>query len=681
MKKISIKITLLVVLVLTIVITSVLSAGFVTISKMEIKNIKKIMQINTKQSSQEMNELLVKERALAIAFAKAVEELDGETDLAKYEAVMASMVGIYEESAGGGIWFVPNAFPDMYKTAPYCYKSDGKVVVSDEYTTNDFDIWTSEWYQVGTSSKDGGWTSVYEDTVANIVMTTIAYPIYKKDGSLNGCITIDVDITSIQDLTNNLDSGYNSNAILVSGDGMYLAGVGDGLLLTNASSDGSALSKAILSSISSDKPGSAEYKSNKKSYTLFYDTLPETQWKILINVDNVDILSSVQLILKIFILGGILAIVLISVFMLINIRRNVVLPIKMLDLRLKRLAEFNLTEDESLRLRPRKDELGRMEESLNSTIGNFRVVINGINQVTEEIFLASTELKDESNAVMATSKDILNSIESLSSASNHHAENIQNGSSSMLELSDIIDHNDNLIIDVDNANIRIAGTMQNGSDILDKLVDFNSKSNSLGQKVTEIIERTKESSEKIEKASLMISSIAEETNLLSLNASIEAARAGEAGRGFAIVAEEIGKLAEQSGKTTEEINAIVIELIQNAQAAVEIMAETNKILEEQERSVLDTKENFEGIQTEVAHSTEANDDVKNGQDTLKNKKTQILDVFTNLSALSQENAASTEQIFSNTNQQVDMINTLLDRSNSLSDIAERLVNEVSKFKL
>ncbi len=161
----------------------------------------------------------------------------------------------------------------------------------------------------------------------------------------------------------------------------------------------------------------------------------------------------------------------------------------------------------------------------------------------------------------------------------------------------------------------------------------------------------------------------------------EAARAGDAGKGFAVVAEEIRKLAEDSTKFTDEIRAIILGLKEKSQSAVNIMTDIAKIVEVQDNQTVITQNKFNDIEQAVEKSKLVVETINNNSRTIEEKNTQIIGVIQNLSAIAEQNAATTEAASASVETQTQSINDISSASGHLSEIASELQNEVSNFKL
>ena len=199
--------------------------------------------------------------------------------------------------------------------------------------------------------------------------------------------------------------------------------------------------------------------------------------------------------------------------------------------------------------------------------------------------------------------------------------------------------------------------------------------------VSEKTQATNVSVDKIKDAVDLIQSIAGQTNLLSLNASIEAARAGEAGRGFAVVAEEIRQLADSSASSARTIEEIIVELLENSNDTVEKMKNVTTNSEEEEKSLAATKEVFRQLQEEVLTVSRATADIAAQMETLVDAKDGIATSASNLSAVSEENAAATEETSASMQTLKSNIDECVVEVDSLAEMSSDLSKEVAKFKL
>lgn len=199
--------------------------------------------------------------------------------------------------------------------------------------------------------------------------------------------------------------------------------------------------------------------------------------------------------------------------------------------------------------------------------------------------------------------------------------------------------------------------------------------------VIEAIQGLEEKSKSIGQIIKTINEIAEETNLLSLNASIEAARAGEAGRGFAVVAEEIKKLADQSLQSSSEIERIVNEIVAGTGQVVTVAREAEDIVKSQETAVGETTQAFEQIDDKVASLMESLHQINENVANMETARETTLEAITSISAVSAQTASGSATVYGEAKKQENMVGELEEAAEMLSAKAEELAQMLQRFTL
>ena len=217
--------------------------------------------------------------------------------------------------------------------------------------------------------------------------------------------------------------------------------------------------------------------------------------------------------------------------------------------------------------------------------------------------------------------------------------------------------------------------------IINELSVSNDKTTDAISKIGEQVYSTNNSVQEIQKAIELITSIAEETNLLSLNASIEAARAGEHGRGFAVVASQIQKLAEESNNSAMEITQIINELLKESETTVKVMDEVQIIVKEQGEKLEETKSKFKLVAEGVDSTTNETEIIQKQTVICDGARARIIDVIANLSAISEENAASTQETTAAMEELNAMLNILAESATKLLDLAKELDASMDFFNV
>lgn len=216
---------------------------------------------------------------------------------------------------------------------------------------------------------------------------------------------------------------------------------------------------------------------------------------------------------------------------------------------------------------------------------------------------------------------------------------------------------------------------------LDTMEEVNRKAQNAIDLIYEQTNTTNESAMKIKAATTLITSIAEETNLLSLNAAIEAARAGEQGRGFAVVAEQIQKLAEESNESAKQIGQIIALLMADSEKAVRTMGEVKQVMEDQNENVGMTKERFSEMHDGIDKTIEGIRIIAEKMEKIDNTRINVVDIVQNLTSLAQENAAGTEETSASVTEVGEHMSRISQNAAELRNIADGLQKEMEVFRL
>ena len=329
----------------------------------------------------------------------------------------------------------------------------------------------------------------------------------------------------------------------------------------------------------------------------------------------------------------------------------------------------------------RTDEFSQFGESINGFLDNLQETIQRIQGVSKVLAESGNILEEKANRTKGAADAISGALEEISKGADAQVVDVEDSSQQIINMQgnikEIIECVDKLSVTANDMNER----GEEASSIMLALSMSSDKTTEAFKMIAEQIHKTNESVEKIQEAINLIASIATQTNLLSLNASIEAARAGEAGRGFAVVAGEIQKLAEQTNSSAGIINGIIEMLSIESQQTVKSINEVTVMINEQKAKVDETKMKFSMVSDGIESTKNEMKGVLHQAATCSGAGEHVVGLMTNLSAIAEENAASTEQTNSSMNELNDATISLAETAQELKKLSETLNRDLNYFSI
>lgn len=382
----------------------------------------------------------------------------------------------------------------------------------------------------------------------------------------------------------------------------------------------------------------------------------------------------------IYVFVCIVGIFVISLVIVIVSSNKISRKIKRINQFLGNIRNGDLTTSIDSKVLMDKTEIGDIAESALKLNVSLEGMVENIKKTAEKLSSSAEILQQTADATNATTQEVNRAIEEITSGTVSQAGETQNATDAVVTMGQEIEKTSGavqkLMVNADVMN-------RNGAEaerMINELSEANLKTMDAVTRIYKHTELTYDAVQKISDAAKIITSIAEETTLLALNASIEAARAGENGKGFAVVASEIQLLAEQSNHSADEIMKEIDNLMSESAQSVEVMKDVKVNVDLQSEKLTGTKNNFNTMIAGIRKSMENIGDIKMITVSLNENRKSIIDIIQSLSAISEENAAASEQTSASTLQLSEIIDKLADDATELSNLAEMLEKEISEFK-
>lgn len=560
-----------------------------------------------------------------------------------------------------------------YPNGLYVADEEGNVIKASKSEQTFHNVTQSTWYQEGLSRINMKYGGAYEsDDGTNQVSASALL----NDGSGTiRVISADVSLQRIAVIVNSFVKMNDAAAFLIdTNDGTILAHRDSSLVSTKLdTSNKDAFLSSVAKKISDNDYDTCELNGNLTGF----ETVSGTNWVLVSYIPDKIIYADVNSLRTKMVVIAVVAL-LVLVVLVERIIHLVVKPVRSLTKTITTMADGDFTVDVKVK---GSDEIGHMGRSVRHFLDSIRGMLYEIHEISDRVSEQSDTTNNlsvgmyDSASVQAKSMQELNvTVDELSRSISEIADN-----ATTLAM---------VVSDTKQTSTKVESHMQQtvtasiqGKNDMRQVNDAMETISSSIRKLDQAIDKVGKSSEEIEKIVGVIGNIADETNLLSLNASIEAARAGEAGKGFAVVATEIGKLAQTS---TESVGHIV-----------ELINEVTGLVQETIKQAADSMKNIDDsslmINTALRTFDEIFNDIQVTEDLIKQMMTKVSEVdsvATNVAAISEEQAASTLEIQATSENMVAQANSIADNSNivmdgakELSQSADNLKEHIGRFKI
>lgn len=393
-----------------------------------------------------------------------------------------------------------------------------------------------------------------------------------------------------------------------------------------------------------------------------------------------EIYASLNLITMIFTVA-IVVILVIAVIGCLLVSRGIAKSIRNSMDVVKQISEGNLNVEIEQSMLDRKDEAGALSCNTQTLIDSLSAMIGKISNNTMTLNASSEEMNAAAGQAGNAVGNINNDLHNMLTGAVEQTGNAQNIKNSIHNMNI---HLEKTLGEVDHLSDETKAMLDARNDVDKSLNQLDASNQDVMTEVENIQKQTQQNNESVEKiiaAVSYISDIADQTNLLSLNASIEAARAGETGKGFAVVAEEIGKLANQSNEASTEISELVNLLSYNSSQTMDIMDSVQDAMNDQTKKLVETANIFKQLQEHVSHVADGVDVIRDATVQLGKETDEIGKDIKNLSDIAQRNEDTVKGTISFSDEVLDTVNSVTEMSTEVSSSANDMAGVVSHFRM
>lgn len=328
-----------------------------------------------------------------------------------------------------------------------------------------------------------------------------------------------------------------------------------------------------------------------------------------------------------------------------------------------------------------RDEIGTLAQNVNKMTNSLRSIIYQAAQASLQVSSTAEQLSASSEENSRAIDHVAESIQEVAAGQENQLKGTKEAYEVVSEISKDVSLITDKIKSVAVHSVKTSEIAGEGNQVVEHVVNQMTKVRESSRDMESVIHALSEKSKDIGNVISMITEIANQTNLLALNAAIEAARAGEQGKGFAVVADEVRKLAEQSSRAAEQVRTIVEQIQEETQATVEKMKENRKVVEEGIAFVDQTGKAFFDISSSVNEISGQMQDISNAIEQIHEGTSRLLKVIETAQSIALESTEYSQSVAAAAEEQNATMEEISAAANSLAEMAEELQKVISHFKL
>ncbi len=339
----------------------------------------------------------------------------------------------------------------------------------------------------------------------------------------------------------------------------------------------------------------------------------------------------------------------------------------------------------SFEMRPqlldRGDEVGDIARAIQSLIDSLHEIITSITDSSKALEEFSDKFTSSFKLISTSISNVNIAVDEIAGGATSQAHETMSANQRVNEMGQALDETSLNVETLNSSSQKMKEYNKTAGKNLEELTEISEKTKDSVNEVQKQTNLTNQSAQQIREATELITDIAAQTNLLSLNASIEAARAGENGRGFAVVADQIRNLSEQSRQSAERIVQIVNDLLENSDTSVKTMNEVTDNIKVQNDKLSETEQMFKSLNMEIHEVSDAITQISEQTTALNMHKQTVTGIVDNLASIAEENAASTEETSASMTELNDIVTECHEAIGELTRLADQLAENTKHFEM
>ncbi|MGG2080951.1 methyl-accepting chemotaxis protein [Lysinibacillus pakistanensis] len=577
-----------------------------------------------------------------------------EIDVTQYEESKKTVLAKFQQYT--------KLHPDVLSI--YVGTDKGEFLQEPRINAEDYNPLERDWYKKAKSLKsDTVITNPYIDAGTGEMVVTIARQVEGQ----SAVVAVDIKLTDLQKISDSISIGKNGYPSIFGDNNMVIA--------HPTLEAGGELKESFLDKLYDSTSGTYEYVFNGDNRIMFFTTNELTNWKITGTIFAKEIDESASTILShtLLVLG---AAIVISSIVFYFVMKAVIKPIRALKDSAVTISKGDLTEKVVV---TSKDEIGQLGQAFNDMQGSLRALIQKIEQNAEEVASSAEELTANANQTSIATEKVAISIQDVASSADTQTTSANKNAQSLHELSKAILHIAEISSSVTDLSQHATHQADEGGKAVQNTKD---QMQSIHVSVTESnqkIQTLHERSQQITSILDVITGIADQTNLLALNAAIEAARAGEHGKGFAVVADEVRKLAEQSQTSAKQIFELIHSIQLETEQSVNIMAKVSEDVQNGLKVSDEAITKFQVILTSMNDIMPKMNEVSSASEQMSASVQEVTAITEDLAFSAQSNASASEDVAASTEEQLASMEEINASAQALAHMADELKQLISQF--